>query len=132
MGNRGNIISIENEKSLVFYSHSLGDEMPKILQEALKRYKEKGGDPEFVNSHYIHSYICGELIKASNETLFGCGQLTELIKYPRTFSIGHEIPDNDNPLVFINFDTKTIHIGEDSNIFYSFIRYLTLNLESLL
>ena len=131
MGNRGNIVTIEGAQSIVFYSHYLGDIMPKILQTSLKRYKEKGGDKNFVNSHYIRTFICGELMNISNDRLINCGNLKELIQYPLTFSIGVDIPDNDNPIVEINFNTKTVRL-HNSEIFYSFERFIDLNLEESL
>jgi hypothetical protein len=69
MGDRGNIVMGTPEKpELYLYTHWSGTELPKTLQSALRRGKQRWDDPA-----YLARIIFCEMIKGDDEGITGFG-----------------------------------------------------------
>lgn len=93
MGDRGNIVVSDGQNPPVFlYSHWTGSDLPKILQQALKRGKGRWGD-----APYLTRIIFSEMIK--DDVLAETG-----------YGISTSITDNENNILLVDDDKRVVKV----------------------
>jgi len=127
MGNRANIcMEYENGEKIFFYTHWQGSQLPKILQNALKRGKDRWDD-----EHYLARIIFSEMIQDTvlEETGYG---------------ISPYITDNQHPIIVVNCTTQIVAlmnynwpIGGKLNLTdklykWKFNKYITTPIEDIM
>ena len=106
MGDRGNIVMGEKDGGEIYlYTHSWGEFLPKILQRALIRGKDRWDDES-----YLTRIIFSEMIK---------DRILENIGY----GISTYETDNNHANIKVNSSSQTVSCGND---IYSFQEYITL------
>jgi len=94
MGDRANILVTSDNETVCLYTHWAGTELPKTLQDALKR-----GESRLDDFQYITRIIFNQMTKGREMELTG-------------FGITCEVHDNEHELIKFNVDDQTIVIGE--------------------
>lgn len=111
MGDRANIIV---DKEICLYAHWAGADLAVVLQDALRRGKNRWSD-----SSYLTRIIFSEMIK--DDVLEETG-----------YGISTTIPDNEYPLIWVNTDNKTVRIGLMEYTFDEYIKEDAKELEDLM
>lgn len=94
MGDRANVIVTSGNQKVCLYTHWRGTELPKILQDALKR-----GESRVSDFQYITRIIFNEMTKGYEMELTG-------------FGISCKVHDNQHELINFDVDDQTVTIGE--------------------
>jgi len=105
MGDRGNIYTHEDgSHGIYFYTHWSGSCLVEILQKALKRGKDRWGDPPYMNRIIFCEMIKDDVLA---ETGFGIA----------TYEI-----DNEHPIVKVNLLSNMIKIKDYFWSFENFVK----------
>lgn len=102
MGERGNIISIEDDEKIVFYTHWYGDQLEPILKEALKRAKN---DDRLRDYPYLNRIIFCEMVSKDKD-----------IKNTTGFGISCDVIDNEYPILTVDCKNQTVQIDNKTPI----------------
>ena len=103
MGDRGNIvIKASMGGKLYFYTHWGGSKLPQVLQEALKRGRDRWGDEP-----YLARIIFCEMVRGSEMETTG-------------FGISTYETDNEHPLLIVDIANGTVNCRGDSWSFHDF------------
>lgn len=99
MGCRGNIVSIDNNSPIYFYTHWEGDQVYKILHKALQKSNKcnRLSDEPYTN-RIIFCSLVGDKEDWDETTGYG---------------ISTYITDNEYPLIVVNFDKKLVYIKKE-------------------
>jgi hypothetical protein len=107
MGDRGNIVMIEEKGGEIYlYTHWYGSNLPKILQRALIRGKDRWDDEA-----YLARTIFNEMVK------------DDILGEMNGYGISTYETDNNHANIKVKSSTQTIFCG---NEIYSFQEYITL------
>lgn len=112
MGDRGNIAmkqSGDNGK-IFFYTHYDGDYLPRILQAALIRGKDRWDDEP-----YLGRIIFCELVK--DDILGDTG-----------YGISTYQTDNEHPILYVDSSKQTVQCGNDSKFTWTFKEFIELDI----
>ena len=101
MGDRANIVMKQNHSNsntgeIYFYTHCDGYQLPKILQDALKRGRRRWDDES-----YLARIIFSEMIQGNLEGENGYG-------------ISAYLTDNEYDLLVVDAETQTVTIRKES------------------
>ena len=105
MGDRANVKMTSRDGSFHFYTHHDGTELPKIVQEALRR-----GKGRWTDDPYLSRIIFSEMIQ--NWVMDDTG-----------YGISIAIGDGDDRIVTVDTDDMTVELN---GIVYSFYEYVEL------
>lgn len=114
MGDRANVYVKEGSKGVYLYTHWSGYRLPHIVQNALKRSRDRWDDDQ-----YLARIIFSEMIK--DEVMDTTG-----------YGISASMCDNERSIIVIECESNTIgfaHEGkesEDCYIYWPFDKYITL------
>ena len=97
MGDRGNICVVDREDKIYLYSHWSGKYLPKTLQDALKRGRDRWTD-----APYLTRIIFCEMIK--DEVMETTG-----------YGISAYLTDWNYPTIFVDVDKQTVTYGGDAS-----------------
>ena len=127
MGDRANIcMEYETGEKIYFYAHWQGSQLPEILQNALKRGKDRWGDES-----YLARIIFSEMIK-------------DTILEETGYGISPYITDNGHPIIVVNCKRQMVTfmqynwpIGGKLNLTdelwrWKFSRYITTPIEDIM
>jgi hypothetical protein len=103
MGDRGNICIQEKGNKIFFYSHWTGHSLFSVLQEALKRGRDRWDDEP-----YLARIIFCQMIK--NDVLDNTG-----------FGISTYLTDNEYPILVVDSNTRTVSLDDEEWSFQEFI-----------
>jgi len=97
MGDRGNIVVSDGQNPPVFlYSHWTGSDLPKILQQALKRGKGRWGDTPYLTRIVFSQMIKGELLEVTG------------------YGISTSMCDNENNILFLDDVNQVVKVLKHS------------------
>lgn len=92
MGDRANVIVREGDEQVCLYTHGRGSELPKILQSAMQRGKERWRD-----APYLARIIFCEMVKGRESTLTG-------------FGISVTPQDGENRVIMVDTDEQAVRV----------------------
>jgi hypothetical protein len=112
MGDRANIHTFSTQGGLYLYTHWGGEDLPLVLQAALRRGQSRWGDES-----YLNRIIFCEMIAHDVMGLTGYGVSTF-------------IPDNEHPIIEVDNDAGTVTIGTQRWTFAEYIAASEADIES--
>lgn len=101
MGDRANICMVQNHSgkgTIYLYTHWKGSELPKILQQALQKGKERWNDES-----YLARIIFCAMVGDDMESLTG-------------FGISTYFTDNEHPILVVDAQQKIVGLAKESDI----------------
>lgn len=91
MGDRGNIVVIDNEQKVFLYAHWKGCDLPDIAQRALNRGRGRWNDPAYLTR------------------IIFCDMIGNDLKGESGYGISPFIQDNEYPLLVVNCDKQEVY-----------------------
>ncbi len=95
MGDRANIKIVDGNSTVFLYTHNTGTELPKILQNALRR-----GEDRLEDGQYLARIIFSEMVSGFEDGLTG-------------FGISSVIGDGDKRVITIDVEYQTVQVQND-------------------
>lgn len=93
MGDRANVVVVENDEQVCLYTHWMGSELPDVLRSALKR-----GKTRWTDGQYLARVIFCEMVRGDMEGTTG-------------FGISQTIGDGGNQVIVVNIDEQTVSVN---------------------
>ena len=103
MGNRANIVVVEDDFRVCLYTHWGAPELPDVLRAALIRGQER-----WMQASYLTRIIFSEMIKDRVLSLTG-------------FGISSELEDGEDMVILVNVEDQTVHLGNRTFTFDDFV-----------
>ncbi len=113
MGDRGNIVLVEEKGSINLYSHWGGGRLHKSLQKALKRKQRWDDGP------YLARIIFCEMLMGVNDG--SDAQLADEMRAETGFGISITEVHGEHVPIYVNLDGQLVAVGDNSWTFEEFV-----------